>query len=105
MQPGETILELAAGAGDTGFAIIEWLGRGGRLISSDLSPATVEVARRAAAERALDSIESSVSTHGSRPGRGVSFEGGFHQAEAADPVPLPDAVHQGRDQLEWTDWS
>lgn len=57
VQPGETILELAAGAGDAGFAIIEWLGPGGRLISSDLSPATVETARRAAAERALDTIE------------------------------------------------
>jgi ubiquinone/menaquinone biosynthesis C-methylase UbiE len=57
VQPGETILELAAGAGDAGFATIERLGPGGRLISSDVSPATVEVARRAAAERAFDGIE------------------------------------------------
>lgn len=56
-QAGETILELAAGAGDVGFAVVERLAPGGRLISSDVSPAVVEVARRAAAERGLVGIE------------------------------------------------
>jgi hypothetical protein len=42
VQPGETVLELAAGAGDVGIAIVEQLGDKVRLISSDLSPAAVE---------------------------------------------------------------
>lgn len=56
-QPGETVLELAAGAGDVGFAISEQLRQEIRLISSDVSPAVVEVARRAAAERGVNGIE------------------------------------------------
>jgi SAM-dependent methyltransferase len=56
VQPGETVLELAAGAGDAGFALVEQ-NPGVRLISTDLSRATVEVARRAAEERALSGIE------------------------------------------------
>jgi len=54
VQPGETVLELAAGAGDAGFAIIERAGSGVRLISSDVSPATVDVARRTAIARGID---------------------------------------------------
>lgn len=57
VQPGETVLELAAGAGDAGFAIIERAGPGVRLISSDVSVATVDVARRSAAEKGLDNVE------------------------------------------------
>ena len=36
-KPGETVLELAAGVGDTGFAAAERLGPSGRLISTDFS--------------------------------------------------------------------
>jgi SAM-dependent methyltransferase len=57
VQPGETVLELAAGAGDAGLAIIERAGPDVRLISSDVSPATVAVARRTAMERGLDNIQ------------------------------------------------
>lgn len=57
VQPGETVLELAAGAGDVGFAILERLRQEIRLISSDVSAAVVDVARRAAAERGLAGIE------------------------------------------------
>jgi SAM-dependent methyltransferase len=56
VQPGEAVLELAAGAGDVGFAILERLRQRVRLISSDLSPAVVDVARRAAADRGLNDI-------------------------------------------------
>jgi SAM-dependent methyltransferase len=56
VQPGETMLELAAGAGDVGLAIVEQLGDRVRLISSDLSPSVVEVAQRAATERGLRGI-------------------------------------------------
>lgn len=57
MQPGETVLELAAGAGDVAFAIVGRLRQEIRLISSDVSPPVVDVARRAAAERSLNGIE------------------------------------------------
>jgi ubiquinone/menaquinone biosynthesis C-methylase UbiE len=52
-QPGDTVLELAAGAGDTGYDVASIVGPEGRLISSDFSPAMVEVARRRAAERGV----------------------------------------------------
>lgn len=56
-QPGETMLELAAGSGDVGFALVERLAPGGRLILSEISPAVLEVARRAATEQGLRGIE------------------------------------------------
>lgn len=43
-QPGQTILELAAGPGDTGFVAARLVGEGGRLISTDFSPNMVDVA-------------------------------------------------------------
>ncbi len=57
LRPGEAVLDLAAGAGDAGFEIIRRTGPGVRLISSDVSPAVVEVARRAAMREGLDGIE------------------------------------------------
>src|SRR4051794_1149730 len=45
-QPGQTVLELAAGRGDTGFLAAELLHPGGRLICTDGAEAMVEVARR-----------------------------------------------------------
>jgi SAM-dependent methyltransferase len=56
-QPGDTVLELAAGAGDTGFEAAAIVGDGGRLISTDFSPAMLEVARRRGAELGLQNVE------------------------------------------------
>jgi ubiquinone/menaquinone biosynthesis C-methylase UbiE len=56
-RPGDTVLELAAGPGDTGFAAAELLGENGRLVSTDLTPSMVEVARRRAAELGLGNVE------------------------------------------------
>jgi SAM-dependent methyltransferase len=56
-QPGESVLELAAGPGDTGFLAATLLGAEGRLISSDFSSEMVEVARRRAAELGLENVE------------------------------------------------
>jgi SAM-dependent methyltransferase len=50
---GETVLELAAGVGDTGFEAAALVGQSGRLISSDLSPAMLDAARRRGAELGL----------------------------------------------------
>jgi SAM-dependent methyltransferase len=56
-QPGETVLELAAGIGETGFAVAERLGEQGRLLSSDAAPEMVDAARRRAAELGVGNAE------------------------------------------------
>jgi SAM-dependent methyltransferase len=45
-QPGQTILDLAAGIGDTGFLAAELIEPGGQLITSDFSPDMLSAAQR-----------------------------------------------------------
>jgi SAM-dependent methyltransferase len=47
-HPGQTILELAAGLGDTGFLAAELIEPGGQLITSDFSPEMLSAAQRRA---------------------------------------------------------
>jgi SAM-dependent methyltransferase len=54
---GETILELAAGPGDTGFVAAARLAGGGRLISTDVSPEMVAVATQRGHELGLDNVD------------------------------------------------
>jgi len=56
-QPGQTILELAAGTGDTGFEVAKRLGEDGRLISTDFSPAMVEHARAVGEELGIENVD------------------------------------------------
>ena len=56
-RTGDTVLELAAGAGDTGFEAASIVGERGRLISTDFSPAMVDVARRRGAELGLANVD------------------------------------------------
>lgn len=56
-RPGDTVLELSAGAGDTGFAAAAIVGERGRLISSDFSAEMVEVARLRGAELGLANVD------------------------------------------------
>ena len=56
-HPGQTILELAAGAGETGFLAAGRLGDQGRLISSDFAPDMIEAARRVADELGITNAE------------------------------------------------
>jgi SAM-dependent methyltransferase len=56
-EPGQTILELAAGTGETGFLAARRLGPGGRLISSDAEPAMLEAAERVSAELGVSNAE------------------------------------------------
>ena len=56
-RPGQTVLELAAGTGETGFAAAAELGPDGRLISSDFAFEMVEAARRRAAALGLENVE------------------------------------------------
>ncbi len=57
LQPGQRVLELAAGAGDTGFLAAETVQPGGTLICSDGAEAMLEVARRRAAALGIDNVE------------------------------------------------
>ena len=57
LQPGDRVLELAAGPGDTGFMAAELVRPGGTLICSDGSEAMLEVARQRAAARSIDNVE------------------------------------------------
>lgn len=54
---GQTILELGAGPGDTGFEVAKKLGAEGKLISSDGSPEMTEVAKRRIAKFGVDNVE------------------------------------------------
>jgi SAM-dependent methyltransferase len=56
-QPGQTILELAAGPGETGFLAAERVGPDGQLISTDVAPGMVNAARRGAEQRGLSNVE------------------------------------------------
>ena len=57
LQPGERVLELAAGPGDTGFLAAELVAPGGTLISSDASEPMLEIARRRAAAQGIENVE------------------------------------------------
>lgn len=56
-RPGDTVLELAAGVGDTGFEAAAIVGEGGRLISTDLSPAMLGAARRRGAALRVENVD------------------------------------------------
>jgi SAM-dependent methyltransferase len=56
-QPGQTILDIAAGTGDLGFAAAERVGDGGRVITTDFAPDMVEAARRNGERRGLANVE------------------------------------------------
>ncbi len=55
-QPGQLLLELAAGPGETGFRALPRIQPDGELLSTDVAPEMVEVARRHAAALGLDNI-------------------------------------------------
>jgi ubiquinone/menaquinone biosynthesis C-methylase UbiE len=54
---GEIVLDIAAGAGDTGFLAAGLIGPQGRLISTDRSPQMLAVAERGAQRRGLANVE------------------------------------------------
>jgi SAM-dependent methyltransferase len=56
-KPGDTILDLAAGTGDTGYRALDRIGPEGKLISTDFAPAMVEAAKGVAAEQGLENVE------------------------------------------------
>jgi ubiquinone/menaquinone biosynthesis C-methylase UbiE len=56
-EPGQTILELAAGTGETGFAAARAIGPDGRLICTDFAPEMVAAARRESERLGLANVE------------------------------------------------
>jgi SAM-dependent methyltransferase len=56
-QPGQRVLELAAGPGDTGFMAAELIVPGGTLICSDGAEAMLDVARERAAAQGISNVE------------------------------------------------
>lgn len=57
LAPGQRVLELAAGPGDTGFIAAQRLGPDGRLISSDGAEAMLAVARGRAERLGIENVE------------------------------------------------
>jgi ubiquinone/menaquinone biosynthesis C-methylase UbiE len=55
-RDGQRILEIAAGPGDTGFFAAERVGKG-RLVSTDISEAMVDVARKRGAELGVQNVD------------------------------------------------
>jgi len=55
-QPGDTLLELAAGPGDTGFFAAELVKPGGTLICSDFVPEMLNVAQERAQALGVDNV-------------------------------------------------
>jgi SAM-dependent methyltransferase len=56
-QPGDTVLELAAGLGDTGLMAARLLGETGRVFITDFTPEMVAAARRRAEELSVENAE------------------------------------------------
>jgi SAM-dependent methyltransferase len=56
-RTGETMLELAAGTGDTGFRIAERVGDEGRLLMTDFAPGMVDAERRRGDEQGISNVD------------------------------------------------
>jgi ubiquinone/menaquinone biosynthesis C-methylase UbiE len=56
-REGDTILDIAGGAGDNGFVAARRVGPSGKVIETDFASQMVEAARRGAAELGLDNVE------------------------------------------------
>jgi ubiquinone/menaquinone biosynthesis C-methylase UbiE len=57
LAPGQRVLELAAGPGDSGFLAAELIAPGGVLICSDAAEAMLEIARERARELGIGNVE------------------------------------------------
>jgi SAM-dependent methyltransferase len=55
-QPGHTILDLAAGIGDTGFLAAELIQPGGELMTSDFAPEMLAAAQRRAERKGVKNV-------------------------------------------------
>jgi ubiquinone/menaquinone biosynthesis C-methylase UbiE len=74
-KPGQRVLEIAAGPGDTGFLAAPRLGRDGCLVSTDLAPSMVDVARKRGAELGVTNAEYRVLDAQAMDFEDASFDG------------------------------
>jgi SAM-dependent methyltransferase len=74
-QPGDSVLELAAGTGDTGFLAAERIAPGGRLLSTDVAPQMLVAAEARAAELGVTNVEFRVMDAQALDLPGASFDG------------------------------
>jgi ubiquinone/menaquinone biosynthesis C-methylase UbiE len=56
-QPGQVVLDVAAGPGDLGFQVAKRVGDDGRVVSTDFAPEMVAVARRLGDGQGLTNVE------------------------------------------------
>ncbi len=56
-QPGQRILDVAAGTGDLGFIAAERVGENGKVLCTDFSPEMLAAARRNGDQRGLSNVE------------------------------------------------
>lgn len=56
-QPGQVVLDVAAGPGDLGFKVARRVGDGGGVLSTDFAPEMVEAARRLGEGQGLSNVE------------------------------------------------
>lgn len=74
-RPGEALLELAAGFGDTGFLAAPLVTPGGRLLTTDVAPEMLAAAERRAAELGLEGVEFAVEDAAALTQANGSFDG------------------------------
>ncbi len=60
IQPGQRVLDIAAGAGEPAVSAAERVGPGGYVLATDISEGIVELARQVAGERGLRQIQTRV---------------------------------------------
>ncbi len=60
IQPGQRVLDIAAGAGEPAVSAAERVGPGGYVLATDISEGIVELALRVARERGLNQVETRV---------------------------------------------
>ncbi len=92
--PGQSVVEVAAGPGDTGLLASPLLLPGGRLVSTDGVPDMVAAARRRAAELGAENVEFAVADAAELPFADASFDGGLCRFGV---MLIPDCVSAARE--------
>lgn len=74
IEPGQTVLDLASGAGEPALTLARRLGRDGRVTATDLSPAWLAIIEEAALAEGIDTIDLEVADAHALPFGDASFD-------------------------------